>query len=118
MEGHRACEYCDMSSGGLEVAKLLEFQLQHHSFQRNPRADLLQNGLVGSLCSPRDDFTHENQVQSLEQERGDWVEGRKPRCLDGINISNHPPSRPGSLIRKSYHTMAMISREHVPVDQA
>ena len=29
-----------------EVAKVLEFQLQHHSFQRNPRADLLQNGLV------------------------------------------------------------------------
>ena len=24
------------------------------SFQRNPRAGLLQNGLVGSLCSPRD----------------------------------------------------------------
>ena len=37
-----------------EVAKVLEFQLQHHSFQRNPRADLLQNGLVGSRCSPRD----------------------------------------------------------------
>ena len=37
-----------------EVAKVLELQLQHHSFQRNPRADLLQNGLVGSLCSPRD----------------------------------------------------------------
>ena len=36
-----------------EVAKVLEFQLQHHSFQRNPRADLLQNGLVGSPCSPR-----------------------------------------------------------------
>ena len=37
-----------------EVAKVLEFQLQHNSFQRNPRADLLQNGLVGSPCSPRD----------------------------------------------------------------
>ena len=37
-----------------EVAKVLEFQLQHHSFQRNPKADLLQNGLVGSPCSPRD----------------------------------------------------------------
>ena len=37
-----------------EVVKVLEFQLQHHSLQRNPRADLLQNGLVGSLCSPRD----------------------------------------------------------------
>ena len=31
-----------------------EFQLQHHYFQRNPTADLLQNGLVGSPCSPRD----------------------------------------------------------------
>ena len=37
-----------------EVSKVLEFQLQHHSLQRNPRADLLQNGLVGSPCSPRD----------------------------------------------------------------
>ena len=37
-----------------EVANVLEFQLQHHSPQRNPRADLLQNGLVGSACSPRD----------------------------------------------------------------
>ena len=31
-----------------EVAKVLEFQLQHHSPQRNPRADL-QNGLVGVM---------------------------------------------------------------------
>ena len=37
-----------------EVAKVLEFQLSHHSFQRNPRADLLHNGLIGSPCSPRD----------------------------------------------------------------
>ena len=37
-----------------EVAKVLEFQLEHHSPQRNPRADLLQNGLVGSPCSPKD----------------------------------------------------------------
>ena len=37
-----------------EVAKVLEFQLKHQSFQRNPRADLLQNGLVGSPYSPRD----------------------------------------------------------------
>ena len=29
-----------------DMAKVLEFQLQHHSFQRNSRADLLQNGLV------------------------------------------------------------------------
>ena len=37
-----------------EVAKVLEVQLQHHSFQRTPRTDLLYDGLVGSPCSPRD----------------------------------------------------------------
>ena len=36
------------------MAKVLEFQLKHHSFQITSRADLLQNGLVGSPCSPRD----------------------------------------------------------------
>ena len=38
---------CQWINSSHEVAKVLEFQLQHHSFQRNPRADLLQNGLVG-----------------------------------------------------------------------
>ena len=37
-----------------EVAKVLELRLEHRSFQRNPTVDLLQNGLVGSPCSPRD----------------------------------------------------------------
>ena len=43
-----------MSQFFTSVAKVLEFQLQHHYFQRNPRADLFQNGLVGPPCSPRD----------------------------------------------------------------
>ena len=34
--------------------KVLEFQLQHQSFQWTPRTYLLQDGLVGSPCSPRD----------------------------------------------------------------
>ena len=37
-----------------EVAKVLEFQLQHQSFQWKSRTDLLQDGLAGSPCSPRD----------------------------------------------------------------
>ena len=37
-----------------EVARVLEFQLQHQSFQWTPRTDLLQDELVGSPCSPRD----------------------------------------------------------------
>ena len=41
-------------SSWLQVAKVLEFQLQHQSFQWIFRTDLLQNGLVESPCSPRD----------------------------------------------------------------
>ena len=41
-------------SSSHQVAKVLEFQLQHQSFQWTPRTDLLQDGLVGSPCSRRD----------------------------------------------------------------
>ena len=41
-------------SSSNRVAKVLEFQPHHQSFQWTPRADLLQNGLVGSPCSPKD----------------------------------------------------------------
>ena len=37
-----------------QAAKVLEFQLLHQSFQWIFRTDFLQNGLVGSPCSPRD----------------------------------------------------------------
>ena len=37
-----------------QVAKVLEFQLQHQSFQWIFRTDFLQDGLVGSPCSLRD----------------------------------------------------------------
>ena len=41
-------------SSSHQVSKVLEFQLQHQAFQWTPRTDLLQNGLAGSPCSPRD----------------------------------------------------------------
>ena len=41
-------------SSSYEVAKVLEFRLQHQSFQWTPRTDFLQDGLVGSPCHPRD----------------------------------------------------------------
>ena len=41
-------------SSAYQVAKVLEFQLQHQSFHWTPRTDLLLDGLVGSPCSPRD----------------------------------------------------------------
>ena len=38
----------------IRLAKVLEFQLQHQSFQWTPRSDLLKDGLVGSPCNPWD----------------------------------------------------------------
>ena len=38
----------------IKVAKILEFQLQHQSFQWIFRTDFLQDWLVGSPCSLRD----------------------------------------------------------------
>ena len=58
-----------------EVAKVLEFQLQHHSFQRSPRTDLLQYGLVGSPCSPRDsqESSPTPQFKSIRATREDLM---------------------------------------------
>ena len=41
-------------SSSHQVAKALEFQLQHQSFQWIFRVDFLEDGLVGSPCSSRD----------------------------------------------------------------
>ena len=41
-------------SSSYQVARVLQFQLQHQSFQWTPRTYLLEDGLVGSPCSPRD----------------------------------------------------------------
>ena len=41
-------------SSSHQVAKVLEFLLQHHSFQWIFRTDFLWDGLVGSPCSPGD----------------------------------------------------------------
>ena len=53
-----------------QVAKVLEFQLQHQSFQWTPRTDLLKDGLVGSPCSPRDSqefLQHHSSKASISQ---------------------------------------------------
>ena len=41
-------------SSSHQVAKVLEFQLQHQSLQWTLRNDFLWDGLVGSPCHPRD----------------------------------------------------------------
>ena len=46
-----------------QVAKVLEFQLQHQSFQWTPRTGFLYNGLVGSPCSWRDSQEYSPTLQ-------------------------------------------------------
>ena len=55
-----SCSQYIPASGSFPMSQLFAWggqstgaQLQHHSLQRNLRADLLQNRLVGSPCSPR-----------------------------------------------------------------
>ena len=50
-----------------QVAEVLEFQLQHQSYQWTPRTDFLKEGLVGSLCSPRDSQESSNTVVQKHQ---------------------------------------------------
>ena len=56
-----SCLQSFLASGSLPLSQffasgsqVLEFQLQHQSFQWTPRTDFLYDGLVGSPCSPRD----------------------------------------------------------------
>ena len=46
-----------------QVAKVLEFQLQHQSFQWIFRTYFLQDGLVGSPCRPRGPEIHINKCK-------------------------------------------------------
>ena len=69
-------------SSSHQVAKVLEFQLQHQSFQWIFKTDLLQNGLVGSPCSPRD---------SQESSPTPQLKASIPRCSAFLIIQlSHP----------------------------
>ena len=55
-------------SSSHQVARVLEFQLQHQTFQWTLRTDLLQDGLVGSPCCPRDsqESSPKSQFKSIK----------------------------------------------------
>ena len=53
-------------SSSHQVAKVLEFQLQHQSFQWTFRTDLLKDGLDGSPCSPRDSQESSRKSSNLK----------------------------------------------------
>ena len=80
-----------------EVAKVLEFQLQHHSLQSNPRADLLQNGLVGSPCSPR-------TLKSLLQHHSSKASILRRSAFFTVQLS-HPYMTTGKTIALTRQTL-------------
>uniref|UniRef100_A0AC11DAF7 Uncharacterized protein n=2 Tax=Ovis aries TaxID=9940 RepID=A0AC11DAF7_SHEEP len=80
-----------------EVAKVQEFQHQHHSFQRNPRADLLQNGLVGSPCSP-------GTLKSLLQHHSSKASILRRSAFFTVQLS-HPYMTTGKTIALSRRTL-------------
>ena len=73
-----------------EVAKVLEFQLQHQSFQWTPRTDLLQNGMVGSPCSPGDSQEsqhHSSKASILWHSAFFTVQLSRPYMTNGKTIA-------------------------------
>ena len=66
-------------SSSHQVSKVLEFQLQHQSFQWIFRTDFLQDGLVGSPCSPRDSQEFSNTFFTTT-----FLNSRQNDFLDGI----------------------------------
>ena len=80
-----------------EVAKVLAFQLQHHSFQRNPRADLLHNGLVDLLAI-------QGTLKSLLQHHSS--KASILRCLAFFTVQlSHPYMTTGKTIALTRRTL-------------
>ena len=75
----------------------MEFQLQHHSLQRNPRADLVQNGLGGSPCSPRDS-------KSLLQHHSSKASNLRCSAFFTVQLS-HPYMTTGKTIALTRRTL-------------
>ena len=78
-------------SSSHQVAKVLELQLQNQSYQWTPRADLLQNGLVGSPCSPRDSQSllqhHSSKASILRHSAFFIVQLSHPYVTTGKNVA-------------------------------
>ena len=71
-------------SSSNQVAKVLEFQLQHQSFQWILRTHFFQDGLVGSPCTPRDSQESSSVPQIQSNPRADLLQ-------NGLVGSNYSP---------------------------
>ena len=89
--------------------KYWSFSFKHHSFQRNHRADLLQNGLVGSPCSPR------NSQKSSPTPQFIGINSSALSVLYSPNSHIHPYMTPGeatALTRRTFVGKVMSAFEY------
>ena len=80
-----------------EVAKVLEFQLQHQSLQWTPRTDHLWDGLIGSPCSPRDSRVFFNTTVQKHQFFGSQLSSQS-----NSNIHNMTTGKTIALTRRTF----------------
>ena len=84
-------------SSSHDLAKVLEFQLQHQSFQWTPRTDFLQDGLVGSPCSPRDSQESSPAPQFKSISSAFWghlLDGGGQGCPEVLRVFTTPAGAP------------------------
>ena len=102
------------------MAKVPEFQLQHHSLQRNPRADLLQNGLVGSFTTDKARGGDGIPVELFQILKDDAVKVLHSICQQIWKTQQWPqdwkssvfipiPKKGNAKECSNYHTIALIS---------
>ena len=94
-----------------EVAKVLEFQLQHQPFQWTPRTDLLQDGLVGSPCSPRDsqESSPTLQFKSINFSVLSFLHSPTPTSIHG-HWKNHSLDQTDLCWQSSVSVFTMLCR--------
>ena len=105
-------------SSSHEAARELELQLQHHSFQRAPRADLLQNGLVGSPCSPRDSQVSSStpQFKSINFQRSAFftVQLSHPYMTTGKTIAFTRQTFVGKVMSLLFNILSRLFMTFLP----
>ena len=97
---------------------MLEFQLQHQSFQRTPRTDLLQNGLVGSPCSPRDSQEssphHSSKASILWHSAFFTVQLSHPHMTTGKTIALTKQTFVGKVMSLLFNMLSRLVKTFLP----
>ena len=95
----------------------MEFQLQHHSFQRNPRVDLLQNGLdllavQGTLKSLLQH--HSSKVSILWQSAFFTVQLSQPYMTTGKTIALTRQTFAGKVMSLLFNILSRLDITFLP----